>query len=167
MQDKRENDYSSRFFDVLNKLKRQIRCCHQANDVYSREIATLGMIDYLMEEKKKCNDQGEGVKVGELVTHMHVTKSAISKMLRILEEKGFIERITDKKDRRNVYVVLSKEGQIAVSRIKVKGEAFTNDIINALGDEDASELIRILNKLYDIVEDKTKKMDDMKEESHA
>lgn len=167
MQEKKENNYSSRFFDVLNKLKRQFRSCHQASDVYSREIATLGMIDFLVKEKKDCGQATPGVKVGELVAHMHVTKSAISKMLRILEEKELIERITDTKDRRNIYVVLSEEGQEAVQKVKARGEHFTNDIIEELGDHDANELIRILNKLYDIVEKKTEELDCMKEENHA
>ncbi len=169
MQEKKENEYSSRFFDVMNRLKRQFRSCHQANDVYNREIATLGMIDFLMEEKKMYDNENQtkGVKVGDLVAHMHVTKSAISKMLRILEEKGLIERITDTKDRRNIYVVLSKEGQMVVEKVKSKGAAFTNDIIKELGNHDAEELIRILNKLYGIVEKKTKELDCMKEENHA
>ena len=39
----------------------------------------------------------------ELSEVMEVTKPAISKMLNVLEDKGYIERQQDSKDRRAVY----------------------------------------------------------------
>ena len=47
------------------------------------------------------------------VSYTHLTRTlppAVSRTLRGLEEKGYVERSADKKDRRNTYISLTEQG---------------------------------------------------------
>ena len=57
------------------------------------------------------NESGCGVYVSTIAERLKVTPSAISRMLKGLEEKDLIERKVDKNDRRNTYVTLTEKGK--------------------------------------------------------
>ena len=83
----------------------------------------------------------------ELSEVMEVTKPAISKMLNVLEDKGYIERQQDSKDRRAVYVTLTEKGQgVREESMKIVREA-VNRIIRQMGDQAADRLIDALQDL--------------------
>ena len=68
-----------------------------------------------------------------------------------LEEKGYVERITDKEDRRVVYLNLTKEGKDILDEVDNEFKNFTQKIVEEMGEEDTDTMIRLFNKLYDIV----------------
>ena len=83
----------------------------------------------------------------ELSEVMEVTKPAISKMLNVLEDKGYIERQQDSKDRRAVYVTLTENGQgVREESMKIVRQA-VNRIIQQMGDQAADRLIDALQDL--------------------
>ena len=74
-------------------------------------------------------------------------------MRKYLEKKGYIERVPDANDRRRVIVWITVEGK---ERAQEKGDASAKALakqLEALGESDASELVRILNKAYSITYD--------------
>ncbi len=99
--------------------------------------------------KLETHIEDPGVKVSELSEMVHSTKPATSKMLKALEEKGYIERISDKKDRRVVYIRLSSTGEKKIREAFVRMQDFAEHTINRLGEDDSRELVRILNKFCD------------------
>ena len=58
-------------------------------------------------------DKGENGKItiSELATKAHVLPPAMSRTLRGLENKGYVERNVNKQDRRNTYVELTEQGK--------------------------------------------------------
>jgi len=60
----------------------------------------------------------EELNVGKLAHIMGISISAMSKILTSLEEKGFIERVNLKEERRKVFLKLTKKGQHFVKKIE-------------------------------------------------
>lgn len=139
------------FLVIMNKLRKLTKQHHHKDMVHQGEFMMLGAIHSCMEEKDENHIDEPGVKVSELSEIVHSTKPATSKMLSALEEKGYIERISDKKDRRVVYIRLSAPGEKKLKDAFVFMHDFADRTITRLGEEDAKELIRIMNKLYDAV----------------
>ena len=52
----------------------------------------------------------ESINVKELGDRVYLDSGTLTPLLKKLESKGYIKRVRDKKDERNVYVSLTKEG---------------------------------------------------------
>lgn len=77
----------------------------------------------------------EGVKVSWLVKKSHVPAPAVSRTLRTLEQKGFIERTVDKEDRRNTFVSLTEVGFSINREIDNIMEGFADAVFGNMGEE--------------------------------
>lgn len=115
------------------------------------EFKMLGVINKEMEALKEQGKDIPGVTVSKLSACLMHSKPATSKMLNTLEEKGYIERITTKADRRAVYIRLTESGQQRINRIKGQMDYFTNSFLEELGEEDTKGLIRILDHMYEVI----------------
>ncbi|NLJ94336.1 MAG: winged helix-turn-helix transcriptional regulator [Clostridiaceae bacterium] len=87
---------------------------------------------------------------GEISEIMQISSARVASILNNLENKGFIERQIDKADRRRILVSLTSLG-------KESANAHYQEVINQickmfeiLGEKDAKEFIRIMNKILDI-----------------
>jgi DNA-binding MarR family transcriptional regulator len=144
------------FVTVIGKVKKLFQRNKPQGSVHSGEFMMLGAISHCMEDILERNPDAPGVMVSELVERTHSSKSAASKMLRTLEEKGYTERVTDKKDRRVVYVKLSKSGEQILQNAFEHLQNFADKTLKKLGEEDGREFVRILNKFYQILYDEMK-----------
>ena len=62
--------------------------------------------------KHKLDHPGiRGIYASDLAKRVHLTKSGVSKMLAILEERGWVERTVDQNSRRNTFVSLTPAGE--------------------------------------------------------
>lgn len=95
----------------------------------------------------------EGVTISALSERLKISKSAVSQMINVLEDKGYVERITTKNDRRIVYVRLTEIGEQSLEKSLRSLLESLNQVFVRMGDEDTETLLRLLNKLYVIVED--------------
>lgn len=156
-EEKEMKDYGQEFLDVIRKIKTFTtrRTVQKETKIYHGEYMMLISI-YALRQKNK--EQGkEGVQVGELSRHMYSEKSATSKMLHSVEAKGYIKRIHDPKDRRNVYVCLTKEGEQMIIQTQHRFCEFTKMILEKLGKEDAETLLSLLKRVCEIIEEEMKK----------
>ena len=101
-----EKDLGAEFIALAHRFKR-LNMEGLFTDLSRGEFFLLQMIHSGCLEQEKT----EGVYVSRIAAHMKVTPSAISRMLKGLEERAFIERKVDKNDRRNTYVCLTSEGE--------------------------------------------------------
>jgi DNA-binding MarR family transcriptional regulator len=96
---------------------------------------------------------GKGVQASQLSEMHHISRPAISQMVRALERKGMVERAPDGDDRRIVWIRVTPKGDKAVSRAGEAFMDFTAEVIGRLGEEDARALIRIMGRLSDVIDD--------------
>ncbi len=152
-----EKTITNEFLVIMNKLRKLTNKHHHKDMmVHQGEFMMLGAIHGCMEEKSEDHMKEPGVKVSELSALIHSTKPATSKMLNTLQEKGYIERISDNRDRRVVYIRLSATGETIIKEALHRMHNFADRTIQRMGEEDAKDLIRILNKFYEAVYEEIK-----------
>lgn len=154
---KTASEYGHEFMEVSYKMKKLISNRTNKGELYQGEYMMLGAIERMVECNNLKDKDLPGAKVGDIGKQLYVSKSATSKMLRSLEEKEYIERTTMPRDRRNVYIRLSDKGSKLITESKVNMNMFAIDVIEELGIEEMHEFIRLMNRLYEIMDQKLDK----------
>ena len=95
----------------------------------------------------------EGITVRKIVDVSHMTMSAASKKISILEKKGLISRRNSETDRRNVYITLTDQGKMICKQEKERKHAWIEKVIERMGEEDMLQLITLSNRMFDIMEE--------------
>lgn len=83
---------------------------------------------------------------------MRVAAPAVSRTLRSLEEKNYVERMVCEGDRRNVYVRVTEEGKEVLNECNRILSELLKSVTEKMGEEDMNRLIGYLNKLEQIAE---------------
>ncbi|MDR1734401.1 MAG: MarR family transcriptional regulator [Oscillospiraceae bacterium] len=96
------------------------------------------------------SDQPDGCTPGAIGNAMQVSSARISVALEKLEKKGLITRLMDPEDRRKVTVNLTEEGRRITQHFKTEMNENTARMLEALGEEDALHLVRIIGKMADL-----------------
>lgn len=128
--------------------------------VYSRSLAkgslsTMGgasmgeppVLQYLLSAKAD-------VAPSDIAGHLRLSRARVSHILDSLESKGYIERNIDPADRRRVIVTITDSGREHAEQRNSESVSALAKQLSALGERDAAELVRILNKAYSITYDK-------------
>lgn len=123
------------------------------------------MLTLILEETENSGDKG-GVYVSNIAKKLKITTPAVSKMLKGLEERHYIERKTDTKDRRNTIVSLTEEGKRARKTVFEEMNVFTKRSIERLGENEAKELIRLLELYTEIVREESLEWKEKIKEEH-
>ncbi|QJA07780.1 MarR family transcriptional regulator [Romboutsia sp. CE17] len=156
-------DKSKELLSAISKINKLAHNGFRKNNMSHREFMFLKAINYLKnnDDAKEC--PFKGVKASDLSKFLMVTKPAISKVINILEEKGFVIRIADNSDRRVVYINMTKAGEDILEKETEKFQEFTHRIVEKMGEEDTDEMIRLFKKMYDSIKE-IEKEDSIKEE---
>lgn len=84
----------------------------------------------------------------ELSEKMAVTTARIASLLNHMEEKKLISRYTDPEDNRQIVVILTQEGKLAIQAVRAKVISYVSTMLEGLGPEDAEAYIRIQKKIW-------------------
>lgn len=114
------------------------------DDLSRREFMTLEVLRH---------HQGEnGLSVSELAEELRVSSPAVSRMLRTLENKGFVERKVDGADRRNTWVYLTENGKNSCLDANQRMNDFFCGIVEEMGVEKMQQLFHLWLDLSDAIE---------------
>lgn len=144
-------------FTSFNNVRKLMGKLHNNRTLYPGEFMMLGAINHGVckhegqdVKNEDIRKEGEpGIRVSELCKMVHSTKSATSKMLKGLEEKNYIERITDTRDRRVVYIILTETGKNIIQDSTRQLHEFTDKTVKKMGEDDTKTLILMLGRLYE------------------
>ncbi|MFV0343157.1 MAG: MarR family winged helix-turn-helix transcriptional regulator [Anaerocolumna sp.] len=142
------------FIIIMSKWKKLIHKIQSKNKttVFPGEFMMLTALHERINWLNENNCNVLGIRVSELSEHLRSTMPATSKMLKNLEDKGYIYRITDKKDRRVVYINLTDSGIGIIKNAFSNMHELSMKALNRLGEKDAKDLLRILTKFYEAVD---------------
>ena len=93
----------------------------------------------------------------ELSREMDLPKPAVSKILASLEEKGYIERYCDSRDRRIVYARLTAGGEENLAEVRRNYREFYERIFEKMGEKDSREMLRLIHIFFTHVEEEIQK----------
>ena len=100
------------------------------------------MILKMLQEKEKFY-------VTEIVQMLGITKSQMTASVDKLLKLGYVERFADEKDRRKIYVSITKEGHSISQKIYLKIKERFNEDIKVLSEDELNDLEKgliVLNK---------------------
>ncbi len=121
--------------------------------VRRRAMVLLMFLHYHLEEGSL------GIQPSELGDILKLTRPTVTSLVNSLEEHGLVERIADDEDRRVVFVRPTQQGVALVKQTKGEFSKSIGEIMDHLGQEDGKELIRIIRRVRQFLENRQKNMD--------
>lgn len=131
-----------RLFDAAARMRKQRQEPPAPEGITSAEMHTIMAVSRL-------EGEGRSVRSGDIAKCGHATPSAVSQILKSLEEKGLITRQRDKGDSRAVTVHLTDDGRAFSARGREVHEQMIDGVLTYLGPEDAEHFVRIVERLAD------------------
>ena len=109
------------------------------NDIVKEEGLTFGLHPLLIKIYKN-----EGINQEQLAEAFHLNESTIARNLKKLEDKGFIERI---KDKRKKIIKVTAKGKKSAQKVMNYDEKWDKIIKENLTDEEYDNFLKILRKI--------------------
>lgn len=127
--------YSQKFAAIIARLHK-LKLGNMLTGISEIEFKTMSAISRI----SKSGD----VKVSDIARYLELSAPAVSRTMKSLEEKEYIERHTDKQDRRNTFVKLTAKGEEQLKAWMKVFEEFSEAIFARLGDEKSNQLLEDL-----------------------
>ncbi len=116
------------------------------------EFAILKAVSCCMNESGKESDKQSEIRISDIVKHLKIPAPAVSRTMNSLEERGFIIRTVNKKDRRNISVSLTEQGADRLAEAEQILEEFQESVFGSMGTENMHRLIKYFQKLQEVME---------------
>ena len=135
------NTYCIQIEKILNTLRRV-----DVSDIFDADVTTpefllLQLIDRISKASGSCS-----VWVSELVEQLPVTAQAVSKLLRSIESKGCISRLTAAADRRRTEVRMTDDGKRLYARLAEKYAKLMDRVYADFENAEFGEFLRLTEK---------------------
>ena len=104
-------------------------------------VAQYKFLKYLYNAPK------DSVRVVDLETEYSMTHPAVIDILKVLEKKGYTQRIVNPEDARSKIVSLTDKAYLEQSELEGLGDKMEESVTRNLSDDEKKEMIRLLHKL--------------------
>lgn len=136
-------DDQKEFFEIMSAMKK-LNLSSVLGVMTHPEFATMKVIH-------SCCDNGK-TRVSDIVNKLRVPAPAVSRNLRTLEKKGFIDRTVDRNDRRNTFVIITPEGEREYRKTMKEIDAFAESVFAQMGENSAKQMNAYFRQLLDAAE---------------
>ena len=133
-------------FQILQQFRR-IHWGSQFKELTQPEYMALSAIAHA----QAAQPNSPGVYVSALAEELMVSVSMVSKMLKTLEEKGWIVRTVDPNSRRNTFVSLSGEGARLYEEEAARTAAANRRIAARMGEDTMRRFLQDAEKLAECI----------------
>lgn len=89
----------------------------------------------------------EGLALSELGSKMCVTKANITTLVDRMESYGFMQRVSNPKDRRSINTVITKEGKKILNKVLPEYKEFSEKVMSFLSNEEKTIANELLEKI--------------------
>ena len=121
---------------------------HQFNEWAMAKLAREGFADFKMVYMPVLmNITPEGINNNELASHARVTKQAMSKVAKELQNLGYIKAKTDPRDKRSTIIMLTDRGKKLVIEARLRVCDLTNEYRKLFKASDFDKATEILTKV--------------------
>jgi len=129
----------------ISRLLYQIKLTNQEiNTLFEKETGfSLTRYEMLLflKEKETCSQN-------QIQTELKIDSAAITRHLKILEQKGYVIRKRNVENNREVFVQLSDKARLELEACEKEHDQVKTSLSLSLSDEEARQLSDLLNKLY-------------------
>ncbi len=103
-------------------------------------------------------DEGEHVTVSVLAKEMEISVSQVSRMLKNMEERGLISRVTDEACRRNTFVVISDKGRELHEKNRKNFSYFAKKVLEKFSQDEIQHMMNMQKRFFDAVQTEISKI---------
>lgn len=129
-------------FQILQQFRR-INWGANLKELTQPEYMALSAIAHLQQSQP----DSPGIYVSSLAEELVVSVSMVSKMLKVLEEKGWILRTVDPDRRRNTFVSLTEAGRRLYTEESERAAATNRRVVARMGEETMTRFLKDAEKL--------------------
>lgn len=131
--------------DLIRLFRKMIKIdfSEYLQGISREEFYMMGTIEEYFEQEKDA----EGMNVSAIAKALDVSSPAVSRMLRGMEQKGYIMKRVSSQNRRNTLVRLTGKGVQAYERARKELDRLLTRVMDYMGQSDMEEFIRLWNKL--------------------
>lgn len=98
--------------------------------------------------KDSTKPDDSGIMISEISRHLKVAPPTVTQLVNGLVTNGFVERSTDKEDRRAVRIKLTEKGEGAVKKAKDALIVTFGGLVEFLGEDKSIELSDLLGQVF-------------------
>ncbi|MDR0299928.1 MAG: MarR family transcriptional regulator [Streptococcaceae bacterium] len=138
-------DYQQEAEKLLHVIKQAMKS-PEINRINGFARGDMPVLGYLKKHEDKPTSPSE---IGD---YCNVSTARVATILGNLENKGFIRREIDRKDRRKIIVSLTAEGDQVFCQLKNKMILSLATRLEIMGEKDSQDLIRTFQKFIDTLE---------------
>lgn len=142
------DDRIVKLFISLGKLNNQPRSRTLIPGLNASEAGVFWAMTQIVAEKPETELFG----LSDLNSYLNFTRPNLSQTVNKLEDKGFVERVVLKDDRRVTYIRLTEYGLSVVSEKSAQIMERMKKISQILGEEDTDKLIELVLRFADAYE---------------
>ncbi|MGC2871813.1 MarR family winged helix-turn-helix transcriptional regulator [Ihubacter sp. mB4P-1] len=133
------------FFEIMHSL-RKLNLSSMLPNITHGDFGILKVIQCC----GRCEEKTRRVRVSEIVKETQLPPPAISRCLRGLEHRGYVQRAVDRNDRRNTFVEVTEEGEALIEKVDGVMNEFADAVFVNIGDETMQKLNRYLREFVDV-----------------
>ena len=139
--------------DAIFRLKHLFTTLHAEAGAkhggYDVSIAELELLRVIRENKIEAENNAC---IADIQHHLHISKAGVSKMLGVLEEKGYLNRDVDKNNRRNLIITITDKGRDVADTLTKDTDESLAKIIRQLGADETEQFVQYVNKFVEAME---------------
>lgn len=139
-------ELSQLFDDALVRMRNTIIKFQPMKEISLGEFTLLKAIKDNGEE-----NNGFSITPSDLSNSLKSSKPATSRMLNLVEDKGFIIRRSEKSDRRIVYIQLTEAGIKVLDEEVERFKILIEKVMNKMGKEDMNKFLYTSKKLCEVL----------------
>lgn len=148
-----------RFFFTMNRLRRAWTIAVPTGDLTKSQAITLITLCHLHGERegpdaaqrpeRTCIAASEfaPMTLSTLAKRLKQSMPAVSQRVAALEESGYVKRTQDEKDRRTVWISITKKGLDALDESHAVMEQQMETLLQRIGSEDVNAMLDMMERL--------------------
>ena len=114
------------------------------------EGVTASYIRYL-DALETLQEKHERVKISDLGERLNLQRPGVTRTVKEMEKKGYLEKQTSMEDARVTYLAITPAGKALSEQFNEKVFESLLESLSDISDEDAETLIRTTEKIYDVL----------------
>jgi DNA-binding MarR family transcriptional regulator len=133
-------DLTQELFQIMKRFPRPKLKQSSIDGLTRSEYELLVMLVMNLDENKTA------LSVSELADLLVITPAGVTHLVNPLEDKGYIKRLQDRKDRRIVLIGLTDKGTEVAEALIAEVQEQLIGLVNHLGEEDSKTLVHLMSR---------------------
>ena len=136
-------DLTQELFQIMKRFPRPKLKQSSIDGLTRSEYELLVMLVMNLDENKTA------LSVSELADLLMITPAGVTHLINPLEDRGYIKRLQDRKDRRIVLIGLTDKGTEVAEALIAEVQEQLIGLVNHLGEEDSKTLVYLMSRAID------------------